>query len=69
MYQVVLVSHSPSRRAAITTLDTREAAKAYLDGMPSLEGEVVDIRTGLLKAVKEDGITRDVLKPTRRAVL
>jgi len=68
MYAVVLVSKSPMRRAIIASLDTREAAKAYLDGMPG-DGEVVDVRTGLLKHEKIDGLTRDVLKPTRRPIL
>ena len=69
MYQVVGISKSPERRFAITTLDSREAAKAYLDGMNGNNGEVVDIRTGLLKHEKVDGVVRDVLKPTARPIL
>ena len=69
MYQVVGVSKSPERRFAVTTLDNRDMAKTYLEGMPSNDGEVVDVRTGLLKHEKVNGVVRDVLKPTRRAVL
>jgi len=67
VYQVVLVSKSPERRAVMTTLDNREAAKSYLDGMLG-DGEVVDVRTGLLKHIKENGVLRDVLKPTRAPI-
>lgn len=68
MYQVVLISHSPMRRAAITSLDTKDMGKQYLDGMGA-DGEVVDIRTGMLVAERVNGTTRDVLKPTRRDIL
>lgn len=68
MYQVVLISQSPMRRAVITTLDTKDNAMRYLEGMPG-DGEVVDVRTGLLLAEKNDGWVRAVLKPTRRDVL
>jgi hypothetical protein len=56
------------RRAAITSLDTKDMGKQYLDGMGA-DGEVVDIRTGMLVAERVNGVTRDVLKPTRRDVL
>lgn len=68
MYQVVLVSHSPMRRAKITVLDTKDMGKQYLDGMGA-DGEVVDEQTGRLVAERVDGVTRDVLKPTARPVL
>lgn len=68
MYQVVLVSHSPMRRAKITVLDTKDQGKLYLDGMGA-DGEVVDEQTGRLVAERVAGVIRDVLKPTARPVL
>lgn len=69
MYQVIGISKSPERRFVVTVLDSREAAKAYLDGWALNNGEVVDVRTGLLKHEKVDGVVRDVMTPTARPIL